>query len=100
VAPTTCPTISLCVAFAQQDAVVSTDPTGGQNAWTSFLVGALPCDPATPCVAETIQALDTHGLETLDTAPQGTGTVIGDPTLSGDTVTWTDGGVGRSATLR
>lgn len=99
VAPTTCPTVSLCVAFAQQDAVVSADPTGGASAWTSFLVGALPCDPATPCVAETIQALDSHGLETLDTAPQGTGTVIGDPVLSGDTVTWTDGGVGRSAAL-
>ncbi len=99
VAPATCPSTSLCVAFAQQDAVVSADPTGGASAWTSFLVGALPCDPATPCIAETIQAFDNQGLQTVDAAPQGAGTVLSSPTLSGDTLTWTDGGVARSATL-
>jgi hypothetical protein len=46
-----------------------------------------------------IQALDDHGVETLDTAPQGTGTVIGDPTLSGSTVSWTDDGTPHSAGL-
>ena len=75
------------------------NPTGGASAWSSFLVAALPCDPSTPCRAEALQALDDHGVKTLDTAPQGTGTVISDPTLSGDTVSWTDGGAPRSAAL-
>jgi hypothetical protein len=94
-----CPTTSLCVGFAQQYAFASSDPTGGTGDWTSFLADALPCDPATPCVAELLQTLDGHGLETLDASAQGTGTVLSDPTLSGDTVTWTDSGGARSATL-
>jgi hypothetical protein len=96
----TCPTTSLCIGADGPNAVVSQNPTGGTSAWSSFLVAALPCDPATPCRAEALQALDDTGVETLDTAPQGTGTVIGDPTLSGDTVSWSDGGAARSATLR
>lgn len=94
-----CPTTSLCVAFAQPYAIASANPTGGASAWTSFLVDALPCDPATPCRAEALQAVDDQGAHTLDTAPQGSGTVISDPALSGDTLTWTDGGTSRSAGL-
>ena len=94
-----CPTTSLCVAFAQQYAITSSDPTGGPSAWTSFLADALPCDPATPCRAEALQALDDQGLHALDTAAQGSGTVIGGPTFSGDTIRWTDGGTPRSAGL-
>lgn len=95
-----CPTTSLCIGASGPNAVASTNPTVGASAWSSFLVAALPCDPATPCRAEALQALDDHGVQTLDTAPQGIGTVIGDPTLSGDTVSWTDGGAARSAPLR
>jgi hypothetical protein len=94
-----CPTTSLCVDFAQQYAAVSSDPTRGAGAWTSFLADALPCDPATPCIGELIQALEDRGVETLDTTPQGTGTVISDPTLSGSTVSWTDSGTPHSAGL-
>jgi hypothetical protein len=94
-----CPTVSLCVGAAGADAVVSSNPTGGPSAWSGFLVAALPCDPATPCRAEALQALDDHGVRILDTAPQGTGTVIGDPALAGDTISWTDAGTPRSAGL-
>jgi hypothetical protein len=95
----TCPTTSLCVGFARQEAFTSSDPTGGASAWTSFLADALPCDPATPCRAETLQALDDHGLHTLDTAPQGTGTVIGNPALSPGAISWTRDGSPESAPL-
>ena len=95
----TCPATSLCVAAAGSDAAVATNPTGGAGAWSSFLVAALPCDPATPCRAEALQALADHGVQTLDSAPQGTGTLISDPTLTGDTVTWTHDGAPRSAGL-
>ena len=95
----TCATPSLCVAGAQQDVEVSTDPTGGTSAWTSFLADALSCDPATPCRAEVLQAVDDQGLHTLDTAPQGSGTVIADLQFSGDTLTWTNAGTPRSAGL-
>jgi hypothetical protein len=95
----TCPTTSLCIGGSGPNAVVSTNPTGGVSAWSSFILAALSCDPATPCRAEALQALDDHGVHTLDTAPQGTGTVISDPTLSGDTVTWTDAATARSTGL-
>jgi hypothetical protein len=95
----TCPTASLCIGADAADAITSADPTGPASAWTSFLVAALPCDPATRCRAETLQALDDHGVHALDTAPQGTGTVIGNPMLSGETVQWTDGRTPRSAPL-
>ncbi len=95
----TCPTTSLCVGAGGPDAVVSTNPTGGASAWSSFLVAALPCDPVTPCRAEALQTLDDRGVNTLDSAPQGTGTAISDPTLTGDTLTWTHAGAPRSAAL-
>jgi hypothetical protein len=95
----TCPATTFCVAAAGSDATVATNPTGGASAWSSFLVAALPCDPATPCRAEALQTLDSRGVQTLDTAPQGTGTVISDPTLSANTVNWSHGGVPRSAGL-
>ena len=95
----TCPTTSLCVAFDRQTAVTSSAPTGATSAWTSFLADALPCDPATPCRAEALQALDDHGVHTLDTAPQGSGTVISAPTLSPGAVSWTHAGSPESATL-
>ena len=92
-----CPTTSLCVGAGGPNAVVSQDPTGGSSGWSSFLVAALPCDPATPCRAEALQALDHQGVHTLDTAPQGTGTAISDPALSASAVSWTDAGAPRSA---
>ncbi len=95
----TCATTSLCIGVDGADAVASTNPTGGASAWSSFLVAALPCDPATPCRAEALQSLDHHGVETLDTAPQGSGNVISDPTLAAGDVTWTDDGAPRSAGL-
>ncbi|MGH2914569.1 MAG: hypothetical protein ACRDMX_06245, partial [Solirubrobacteraceae bacterium] len=60
----------------------------------------LPCYPATPCLAEQVAALDDRGMAVLDTAPQGTGTVLGDLRLTGDTLSWTNGGAARQTTLR
>lgn len=94
-----CPTTSLCIGARGPSAAVSQNPTGGADAWSSFLVAALPCDPATPCRAEVLQAVDDRGTHTFDTAPQGSGTVISDPTLAGNTLTWTDQGAPRSAGL-
>ena len=91
-----CPATNLCLAAGGPDILSSTDPTGGSSTWTGGLVDDLPCDP---CLAETLAAVDTHGAHTLDTAPEGSGTVIANLQFSGDTLTWTDGGTPRSAGL-
>jgi hypothetical protein len=58
------------------------------------------CGGAVVCEIEQIYASDDHGTRLLDSIRlPGTGNALANLRLSGDQLTWTDGGVLRSVTL-
>ncbi len=95
-----CPSVSLCIAAGGGSILSSTNPTGGSAAWSAAPVDVPDCALTTPCIAEQLYAYTPHaGAQIFDSAPPGTGQVISDPTLNGNTVTWTDAGVAKQLTL-
>ncbi len=99
-----CPSVSLCVAGDESGRILtSTAPSGGATTWTSRPVAFPGCPPPeAPCVSEQLFARDDNGIRTIDRAPSGGGSVIGDVALTGDalTLTWTHDGVANALTLR
>jgi hypothetical protein len=95
-----CPSVSLCVGVSNGGAIVSsTNPTGGQGAWSTAVVDAPACALSTPCIAEQLYLHDGSGTQQIDSAPPGTGNVIGPPRFSGNLLLWTHGGAPMQLTL-
>lgn len=99
-----CPTTSLCaMVTADGRALVSTDPAMGASSYTNTPIDGSPCFLAgTACEAESLYVHDDHGTRVIDSAPYGTGTVIGGLRLAGNslTLTWTHAGHAHSLRLR
>ena len=96
-----CPSASLCaIASADGHALVSTDPLAG--AYTAIPIDGAPCFEAlTACRAERLYVHDDRGTRVLDAAPYGSGAVIGNVALAGNslTATWAHAGSPRLASL-
>ncbi|HET9103047.1 MAG TPA: PASTA domain-containing protein [Solirubrobacteraceae bacterium] len=90
----------LCAAVDPSGNIAtSTNPAGGTNAWSVAAVDALPCVASGGCDTEAIVAHDSSGLRTLDTTGPGNGLQLQRLTLTDDTLTWTNNGTARTATL-
>jgi WD40-like Beta Propeller Repeat len=96
-----CASASLCVATdANGHVVTSTNPLGGASAWTPTLLEGDPCTDGHACSIESIQASDKSGLHTVDSSKlPGSGPFLSGLSLTGDTLSWSDNGSPRSATL-
>ncbi len=99
-----CPSASLCVAGdGKGNILTSTTPTGGASTWTSTAVDIPPCArQSTPCISEQLYAHDDQGTGPIDSAPAGSGNVIGNVSLSGDSLnlSWTHTSEQRQLQLR
>ena len=97
--PRLCPSMTLCIAVADEGASTSTDPTGGPSAWVPTPL-ADPCGDAPTCNDEQIQTSDATGLRIVDSGRfPGTGPFLTGLNLTGDTLSWTRAGTRRTATL-
>ncbi len=87
-----CPASGLCVATDGLGDVYTSASPGTPGAWTATPVDVPPCGA---CVAEQLYVQDDRGRQAIDTALPGTGSVIGDVALAGNsrTVRWSDNGV-------
>jgi hypothetical protein len=92
-----CPSVALCVGVGGGGVLTSTNPTGGAGAWNFVAVDVPP--HCAPCIAEQLYAHDNQGTRIVDSAPSGSGTVIGNVQLTGDELTWTHDGTPHEITL-
>jgi len=94
-----CPTTTLCVAAGSQgDIATTTNPSAGPSAWSATEIDPPTTTPAS--ITEAIQAYDSQGTITLDTAGPGSGGALTNLNLDGDSVTWTDSGTPKQANLQ
>lgn len=95
---------SFCAMTAAAGYVLySSDPVAGGSSYTSNRVDVPPCALAgTPCESVSLYVHDDQGTRIVDSAPAGTGALIANVELSGNSLelTWTHGGQPRSLSLR
>jgi hypothetical protein len=88
------------VAVGNQGQIsTSTNPTGGDSAWTTAIIDTPSCGIAA-CTLEQIYAHDSRGTNLIDhTDTGGNGTSLANLQLSGNQLSWTHDGIPESANL-
>ncbi len=95
-----CPASGLCLATDAMGNIYSSASPSTPGTWTPTPVDVPFC---APCIAEQLYVQDDRGRQAIDTELPGSGTVVGNVALAGNsrTVTWTDNGISAFAyTLR